>query len=110
MASYKPVLQNCNTLFLLRPPQIANIDAYFKPLITAAKECGVIHIIFLLVQGVQHNKWVPHHKIEKLIIESGIQFIFLRPAYFMQNFTPTLQQDLFINHRIFLQAGGHFLR
>lgn len=62
--------------------------------------------MFLSVQGVEHNKMIPHHKIEKLIAESNINYTFLRPAYFMQNFTTTLHDDLVKNKRIYLPAGN----
>ena len=64
------------------------------------------HIVFLSVQGVEKSKIIPHHKIEKLIVDSKIRYTFLRPAYFMQNFTTTLHSDLVNNKRIYLPAGN----
>lgn len=106
VATYKPALDNCDILFLLRPPQLSEVEKYFKPIIDLAVACGVKHIVFLSVQGVEKSKIIPHHKIEKLIVESKIPYIFLRPAYFMQNFTTTLHTDLVTHHRIFLPAGN----
>lgn len=81
------------------------MQKYFKPLIEAAIKKGVKHIVFLSVQGVQHSKIIPHHKIEKLIVENNIDYTFLRPAYFMQNFTTTLRHDLKTKNKIYLPAG-----
>ncbi len=103
--SYEGCLQNIDILFLLRPPQISQVKKYFKPLIDAAQKNGVKHIIFLSVEGAEKSSFIPHHKIEQLIIESKIHYTFLRPAYFMQNFTTTLQNDLVNNKNIFLPAG-----
>ena len=105
-ATYKPALQNCDILFLLRPPQIADTKNIFKPLINSAKENSVKHIIFLSVQGVEKSSIIPHHKIEKQILASGIPYTFLRPAYFMQNFTTTLHSDLVNKKLIYLPAGN----
>lgn len=105
IGTYPAALQNCDILFLLRPPQIADVAKYFKPLIDACKETDVRHIVFLSVQGVENSKIIPHYKIEKLIVESKIPYTFLRPAYFMQNFTTTLRKDLIENKRIYLPAG-----
>jgi NmrA-like family len=69
------------------------------------QKMGVQHIIFLSVQGVENSSIIPHHKIEKLIVESKISYTFLRPAYFMQNFTTTLHHDLIEKKQIFLPAG-----
>lgn len=51
--SYRPALENCQILFLLRPPQISDTEKYFKPLLNIAKEVGIQHIVFLSVQGVE---------------------------------------------------------
>lgn len=103
--TFSTALEGIDILFLLRPPQISDVKKYFAPLIDTAIKASVEHIVFLSVQGVENSKIIPHHKIEKLIVESKISYTFLRPAYFMQNFTTTLQNDLIKNHRIYLPAG-----
>jgi len=104
-ATFKPALHNIDVLFLLRPPQLADVSKFFDPLIQAAVQAKIKHIVFLSVQGVENSKIIPHHKIEKLIVASKIPYTFLRPAYFMQNFTTTLHNDLVKNHRIYLPAA-----
>lgn len=104
-AIYKAALQDCDLLFLLRPPQIADVASIFKPLIEAAKTAGVKHIVFLSVQGVQNSSIIPHHKIERLLVDSGMAYTMLCPAYFMQNFSTTLLEELQQRQRIFLPAG-----
>jgi len=103
--TFVPALQNIDLLFLIRPPQISDVNKYFAPLIEIIKQSSVKHIVFLSVQGVEKSKIIPHHKIEKLILDSKIPYTFLRPAYFMQNFTTTLRNDLVNNQRIYLPAG-----
>jgi uncharacterized protein YbjT (DUF2867 family) len=104
VGSFKIALSSCDTLFLLRPPQLANVEKTFKPLIDLAKSCGITHIVFLSVQGVERSRVIPHNKIERLIADSGISFTFLRPAYFMQNFSTTLKDDIH-NREIYLPSG-----
>ncbi|MCA1752749.1 MAG: NmrA family NAD(P)-binding protein [Cryomorphaceae bacterium] len=106
LASADTAFAESDVLFLLRPPQISDVGKYFAPLIQKAVEHGVGHIVFLSVQGVESSSIIPHHKIEKLITESGIPYTFLRPAYFMQNFTTTLRTDLTKNDKIYLPAGN----
>jgi len=103
--TFAPALKNIDLLFLLRPPQISDVNKYFAPLIEIAKQSPVKHIVFLSVQGVEKSKIIPHHKIEQLIVDSQIPYTFLRPAYFMQNFTTTLRNDLVNRQRIYLPAG-----
>jgi len=104
--TFKNAIKNMDVLFLLRPPQLSEVKKYFEPLIDTVKASSIKHIVFLSVQGVEKSKWIPHHKIEQLILASRIPFTFLRPAYFMQNFTGTLHQDLVKDNRIFLPAGS----
>ncbi|MDZ4665265.1 MAG: NmrA family NAD(P)-binding protein [Bacteroidota bacterium] len=103
--SFRAAFKGIDILFLLRPPQLADVEKYFKPLIDEVVKCDVKQIVFLSVQGVENSKIIPHHKIEKLITDYKIAYTFLRPAYFMQNFTTTLRNDLVNNQRIYLPAG-----
>lgn len=103
--TFANALEGVSVLFLLRPPQIADAKKYFQPLIDAAKVAQIEHIVFLSVQGADKNKVIPHHKIEQIILQSGIPFTFLRPAYFMQNFLTTLKKDLVEKSEIYLPAG-----
>ncbi|MCU0446334.1 MAG: NmrA family NAD(P)-binding protein [Microscillaceae bacterium] len=103
--TFNLALQGINIFFLLRPPHLARVSKYFQPLIVAAVAARVNHIVFLSVQGVEKSPLIPHHAIEKLIIESQIAYTFLRPAYFMQNFTTTLREDLIKKQLIYLPSG-----
>ncbi len=102
-ASQHAALADCDCLFLLRPPQL-NTD--FADVIALARQHGVSHIVFLSVQGAENNRLVPHHRIERRLVSSGVPYTMLRPAYFMQNFTSTLHDELVRRHRIFLPAGN----
>ncbi|MBC7598589.1 MAG: NmrA family NAD(P)-binding protein [Polaromonas sp.] len=102
-ASQDAALADCDSLFLLRPPQL-NSD--FGDLIARARQHRVTHIVFLSVQGAQRNLFIPHHKIEQRLVSGGVPYTLLRPAYFMQNFTSTLHDELMRGHRIFLPAGN----
>ncbi len=106
MNTFDDALQNIQTLFLLRPPQIAEVEKYFRPLLTTAKDKGIKEIVFLSVQGVERSSIIPHYKIEKLIKELGFDYIFLRPSYFMQNLTTTLLKDIVSKNKIILPAGN----
>jgi len=99
-------LEEIDVLFLLRPPDIADVKKYFVPLIKACQQLGVKHIVFLSVQGADTTSYIPHAKIEKLIVASGINYTFIRPSYFMQNLTTILLGDIKTRRRIFLPAGN----
>jgi uncharacterized protein YbjT (DUF2867 family) len=105
LTNTRRTLEDIDTLFLLRPPHISDVKKFFTPLLQACKDAHVKHIVFLSVQGVDKSSIIPHHKIEKLIIESGIPYTFIRPSYFMQNLTTMLKADIKNNNLIYLPAG-----
>ena len=103
--TFDNALNGIDKVFLLRPPHIADINKYFKPFILKMKEKNIKQVVFLSVQGVEKSKAIPHNKIEQLIMDSGLDYIFLRPSYFMQNLTTTLLQDIQTKREIILPAG-----
>jgi len=98
-------LTGIDSVFLLRPPHISEVDSYIRPLIAQMKKKNIEEIMFLSVQGAEKSRVIPHNKIERLIIEFGLNYIFLRPGYFMQNLTTTLIKDIKTKRSIFLPAG-----
>lgn len=101
--SYLDHLHQYDSILLLRPPQLADSEKYFKPFTDALQPNQ--HVVFLSVQGAEKMSWVPHHKIENLLQHCQASYTFLRPAYFMQNFEGDLHEDLVKRHQIFLPAG-----
>ena len=104
-ATFKEATHNVDRVFLLRPPHLADVGKYFKPLIEIFKEQQIKEIVFLSVQGAEKSKVIPHNKIEHLIKELNFDYIFLRPSYFMQNLTTTLLDDIKIKRQIILPSG-----
>ena len=88
--TFLKAFEHIDVLFLLRPPHISNIKKYFRPLISAMSEGGIQKVVFLSVQGAEQSSIIPHRKIELLILEAGIEYVFMQPSYFMQNLTTTL--------------------
>lgn len=102
---YTAALQGVDVLFLLRPPQLADVPRYFAPLLRAARSQGIEKIVFLSVQGAPRSRLIPHHQIEKLIAEQGFDHVFLRPAYFMQNLISPLGDEIRNEGSITLPSG-----
>jgi uncharacterized protein YbjT (DUF2867 family) len=104
--SFEAALQNIDRVFLMRPPSIADVPRYFAPLVNALKAAGTKLVVFLSVHGAERSRFIPHHKIERLIEQQGLAHVFIRPSYFMQNLTTTLYQDIRDRRRIILPAGN----
>lgn len=103
--TFAGALEGADLVFLLRPPQLADVPKYFEPFVDAMLTKNIRQIVFLSVQGVENQKGIPHHKIEKLILDKGLDYAFLRPSYFMQNLTTTLIHEIRTRDTIFIPAG-----
>lgn len=103
--TFEQALKGIDRLFLLRPPHLSAVDIYFKPLMLKLKQKNINEVVFLSVQGAEKSKVIPHNKIERLISESKLNYIFIRPAYFMQNLTTTLLNDIKTKRAIVLPSG-----
>ncbi len=104
-ATYQFALQGVRKLFLMRPPAISNTKRFINPLIDAAKQAGVEHIVFLSLQGADKNRFVPHHRIETYLLASGIPWTLLRAGFFMQNLSTTHRAEIRDHSEILVPAG-----
>lgn len=104
--SFDPALKGISRVLLIRPPQLADVDKFFKPFISAMQRAGIRQVVFLSLQGVENNPVTPHHKIEQLIVEANLPFTFLRPSFFMQNLSTTHRDEIRFRNEIFVPAGN----
>jgi uncharacterized protein YbjT (DUF2867 family) len=92
-------------LFLMRPPQISDVQTYLFPVVDYAKEVGVRHIAFLSLLGVEKQRFVPHYKVEKHLLASGVPYTFLRPSFYMQNLNTTHRAEIGDRDEILIPVG-----
>jgi len=90
-----------DAIFLVRPPHLADPKVFKKFL----EQYQNAKVVFLSVQGAEKKSYLPHAKIEKVILELNIKHVFIRPSYFMENLTTTLYDELLLNKRIYLPSG-----
>ncbi len=103
-SSYATAFVGVDGLFLMRPPQIADVARRIHPAVDAARAAGVRKIAFLSLQGVERNPVVPHHRIERHLRDSGVPTVYLRPSFFMQNLSTT-HRDEIREGRLVVPAG-----
>ena len=104
-STHAPALEGVEKLFLLRPPAITDMKRHMLPVVRAARDAGVRHIVFLSLLGVEKNPVVPHAKVERFILEAKVPHTFLRPGFFMQNLSTTHRDDIREHHELFVPAG-----
>ncbi len=93
------------TAFIVRPPQVANVRRDMIPALEAARDAGVKHLVLLSLQGVEGAPFVPHAKLEKWMLESGLGWTFVRPSFFMENLSGVHASDIRDRDRIVVPAG-----
>ncbi len=103
--TYQTAFNGIKKLFLVRPPDISDVEKYVTPAIQAAKQAGVEHVVFLSLLGAEKNTIVPHYKIEQALIQVGIDWTFLRASFFMQNLNTTHLEEIKERNEIFIPAG-----
>jgi len=103
--TYPAAFAGVDRLFLLRPPQISDVDRSIKPVIDYAAANGVRHIVFLSLIGAEKNKVVPHAKIEALLEAGPVPYTLLRAGFFMQNLSTTHRLDIVEYDDVFVPAG-----
>ena len=103
-ASWEPALSGVTRLFLLRPPQITNIDNTLGPFVRAARSIGVEHIVFSSVAGAENFPILPHAKIECYLAETT-GWTILRPGFFAQNIETAYAENIRLEGRIHVPAS-----
>ena len=82
-------LSDVNTIFLLTSPSPMLFEQH-KDLIDQAKAAGVRKIVRLSAEPAETHPEVPmyalHRQSDDYLINSGLEYVILRPSYFMQNF------------------------
>lgn len=105
-SSISPALEGVSALVLMAPPLEANAPALLGPVVTAAKNAGVQHVVLISAFGVNHNEQAPMRIVEHLVIDSGLPYTILRPNFFMENFSAGfLAASIRDQHAIYLAAA-----
>lgn len=92
-------------MFLLRPPHLGRPRTQMLPALEAARAAGVAQVVLLSLQGAEHNRVVPHATLEAWLRESGLDWTFVRPSFFMQNLTTTHLSDIRDRGELVVPAG-----
>jgi uncharacterized protein YbjT (DUF2867 family) len=96
-------LADIDRLFLMRPPAVGESDV--ASFVEAAARVGVDRVAYLSALGADRNVLIPHHRIEKRVVESGVEYTLLRASFFMQNLSEVHRADVVERDEIFVPAG-----
>ncbi len=103
--TFEPAFGDIESLFLVRPPALAEVRRHILPAIDAAAAFGVQHLVFLSVLGVEHSPGLPHREIEQHLQSIDLPHTILRPSFFMQNLSSAHQSEIRDFDEILVPAG-----
>lgn len=104
--TYRPAVEGCNAVFLLRPPAVSNTKQTLNRFLDVARAQGVAQVVFVSVAGAGDNPVVPHHAVEQHLQAGPAGWTILRPGFFAQNLGDAYRTDIVRDNRIFLPAGS----
>ena len=100
-------LNGVDKVFLMSP--LGHMDQYtlLKPWIDESKKQGVKKIVLMTAMGIEHAPpEVPFKKLELYLADSGIDYIILRPNWFMQNFQTSWLSGIKKDRKIYFPGGS----
>jgi uncharacterized protein YbjT (DUF2867 family) len=96
-------LADVDAVFVVRPPGVDEADV--KSFVDAVGRVGVDRVAYLSALGAETNVLIPHHRIEKRIAATGVDYTLLRASFFMQNLLEVHRRDVVERDEIFVPAG-----
>lgn len=108
--TFEPAMKGLNSLFLMRPPAMGDVECRVFPLLEVAVMAGVERIVFLSVAGAEARAYLPHAKIEarlnQLSQSAGLKVGILRPSFFAQNLLSRYREDIKHDDRLYVCAAA----
>lgn len=86
-STMKPALQGVDRVFMLNKWTELHPEIALDRFVESANAMGVKHLVYLTGTGVDRNPPVGLTMVEKRIAGTGMDYTFLRPNWFMQNFS-----------------------
>lgn len=97
--------EDATQAFLLSPPGYADQHAMLSPLIQEAKRRGLKKVVLMTAMGANAVETSPFRRAEVELESSGLNYVILRPNWFLQNFNTFWIQGIREQGKILLPAG-----
>lgn len=105
-ATWDAAFTGVRSMYLMRPPQVADVRRDLAPALERAREVGVRHVVLLSVQGAGKVPVLPHAAAERWLRRSGMGWTFVRPSYFDQNLVTVFGADIRDRDELVVPAGN----
>lgn len=99
-------LENVDAAFLLSPPGYTAQFDILNPFVEKAKDVGLKKIVLMTAMGVEHAPpEAPFRKLELALMNSNLNYVILRPNWFMQNFHTFWIEGILKDKKIYFPGG-----
>lgn len=105
-ATWDAAFDGVRSMYLMRPPQVADVRRDLAPALDRARTLGVRHVVLLSVQGAGRVPVLPHAAAERWLRRSGMGWTFVRPSYFDQNLVTVFGADIRDRDELVVPAGN----
>ena len=102
--SFKNLFDGIENWLLVSPPCHLNLQDQVGKMVSLAAKAGVRNVVNVSALGIVDDDH-PMRQIEQYIEDSGMNYTFLRPNCFMQNFNMYFRQSIIEEDAIRLPAG-----
>jgi uncharacterized protein YbjT (DUF2867 family) len=105
--TYEAATEGVDTVFLLGPPLVTNLDSLLTPFIDFLKRKSIKRVVYVGSLGMEKLAALPFHVLltEKLK-RDGFEYTILKPSFFAQNFKNYEWQNIIERGITFAPAGN----
>jgi len=103
--SLRSALAGADRLFVLAPEDYLEADRLVVKVVKQCRTAGIEKIVLMTAMGIQYSD-NPFSRAERIVAESGLLHTFVRPNWFMQNFSiGSLAKSIRETRHIYLPAA-----
>jgi uncharacterized protein YbjT (DUF2867 family) len=104
-SNWDNAFQGVNKIFMITPSGDIDAEKVASQIVEKAKANDVKKIVYSTAMGVEFMEDIPMRKAEKIIENSGIDYIFTRPNWFNQNFVSIFLPIIKEKGKIYIPAA-----
>lgn len=105
-ATHAAALEGMTGVLLLSRPGDEEAHIHVEPLVSAMQEAGVRRVVVLSALGAERRPDFSLRKVERLVEASGLEWVHVRPNFFMQMLTrPPLVTEINAHRSLSLPLG-----
>lgn len=105
-ATYEGAVENIDSVFVLGPPIVLNLEELVAPFLDFLKGKGINRVVYLSALGSENMKLLTFHTtLTQKIKDDGFDYTILKPSFFAQNFKNYEWENITERGVVYVPAG-----